>query len=83
MTAKADRAREIRWKDQGNARLTMRLSRVANQQLDLIASRNRCSRRDVIEGLLLGTIAAASDSVATVMREQGLSAVEAREWPTP
>lgn len=83
MTQKADRAREIRWRDQGNARLTMRMSRAANQQLDLIAGRNKCSRRDVIEGLLLGTIAASSDSVAKVMREQGLSAVEAREWVAP
>lgn len=81
MTARADANREKRWRESGNARLTMRISGAANHTLDHLAIVHRCSRRDVIEGLLLGTIPhdVIPEPVQALMRAYRLSRSEAIE----
>lgn len=82
MSARADAIREKRWREEGNARLTMRISGAADRVIDHLASIHRCSRRDVIEGLLLGTITKNQipTAVSQAMREHGLSYSEAIEF---
>lgn len=56
MAATHDAAREQRHKDNGGARLHVRICRRADEVLDAIAAAYGCTRRDALEGLLLGTI---------------------------
>lgn len=73
MSKRADRLREKAWKDAGNARLTVRITAAADRILDGLAAQHRCSRRDVIEGLLFGNIkrqAELTSHAAVVERER-------------
>lgn len=56
MAAVHDKAREQRWKQRGGRRLHARITARASEELDRLALAFNCPHRDVIEGLLLGTI---------------------------
>lgn len=73
--------RRYRQRGRDGLRLTMRISNAANIAIDRLAIRHKCSRRDVVEGLLLGVIdKPISDEVATAMASHGFSESEARAW---
>lgn len=74
MAAIHDRAREHRWAALGHRRLTARISLRADAVLDRLAQAYACARRDVVEGLLLGTIdyRAARDRAGQVPLEVGV-----------
>lgn len=78
MSAKHDAEREERWKDAGNSRLTMRISRKAEKVIQVLQEVHRCTRRDVVEGLLLGTISIRLTAQQELMRDHGLSVEEAK-----
>jgi hypothetical protein len=56
MAAIHDKAREDRWLQRGGRRLHTRITAKASEALDELAKAFDCNHRDVIEGLLLGTI---------------------------
>lgn len=77
MSSKHDKAREERHKAAGGVRLTMRITQRSDVVLDALASFHRCTRRDVLEGLILGTIKPDAGKVVEAMRLHGLSHPEA------
>lgn len=79
-TAAADRARwERRFREAGAAIVTMRLSPAAMSALSALCTEFGCNRKDVIEGLLLGTIkqSATHASIDRKMRDLGATRGEA------
>lgn len=76
MSARHDKARETRWKKAGNGRLTMRITAGADAVLNRLARQHRCTRRDVVEGLILGTITAQVDPEVTFGERERLSPAE-------
>jgi hypothetical protein len=56
MAAIHDRAREERLVERGGRRKHFRFSAKAREMLERLAEAYDCSQRDVVEGLLLGTI---------------------------
>lgn len=50
------RAYEQRARTRGNGMVTVRLSPGANRMLQAICEQYQCTSRDVVEGLLLGTV---------------------------
>lgn len=56
MAAIHDRAREARLVERGGRRKHFRFSAKAREVLEQLAAIYQCSQRDVVEGLLLGTI---------------------------
>lgn len=79
MTKRADKAREARWAEGGHGRLTMRITRAANNALDRLAVKHGCTRRDAVEALLLGNIRAPqnphglSDAEMAIAADMGVS----------
>lgn len=80
---------EKRWRAAGNGRFTVPLSGDAQQRMKQLQADYGCTRRDLFEGLILGTIRpysgpqGAPDRAAAVqqaMREHRLSRVEAEKF---
>ena len=77
-SAASKRRWEHQFRDSGARMVGVRLSPAAATRLAELREHYACSDRDVIEGLLFGTVTvAAQSSVATVMREHGFSREEA------
>jgi hypothetical protein len=79
VSARADAQREMRWRDEGGARLTVRVSGEVDREIDRLAAIHRCTRRAVIEGLVLGTLqrSPVPEEVSAAMRMHGLTLSEA------
>lgn len=77
----AERLRRQRDRDRaysqgGGIRLTLKISRAADDALTLLAQHQRMTRRAIVEGLLLGTLQL--DEQALSVARAGLSAQEAQ-----
>lgn len=87
---KAKRAFEVRWLEAGNLQFSLRLRRGAANKLDQLSILYGTTRRDVIEGLLLGTIKPhhferhnsrdVELAIASAMREHSLCREEAMSY---
>ncbi len=81
MSARADAARERRWKARGHARLTARITRQANDALHLLAAHYMLDQRQVVQGLLLAAgnilLSQGKEEVIATMREHHMSRNEA------
>lgn len=66
---------ERRFKAKGNHNLTLRLSSAVMERLEALATNGLCSRRDIIESLILGQ--PLEDPRIALMRNEGMSLVEA------
>lgn len=77
----AKRAHHKRWLDAGNKRFAVRLSHEANIALELMSARNGLSKSKMIERLIcnapLLAPQSADEATLSVMREHGMSHVEA------
>jgi hypothetical protein len=82
VSKQADARREVRWREEGNARLTMRISGEVDREIGRLARQHRCSRRAVIEGLVLGTMSqsAVPADIAAAMRVHGFTLAEAEQF---
>lgn len=78
-TAASKRAWEQRFRRSGARMVGVRLSAVAADTLATLRTQHDCSDRDVIEGLLLGTIVVTTfaSEVQRVMKEHGFNREEA------